>query len=73
MTDLPPSNPGLIADLFAKDPLHLTREDRAEMVAYFRKNRALWVQGGKGTKPATAAAKKSAPPAGGLSLDDLEL
>ena len=68
MTDLPPSNPGLIADLFAKDPLSLTREDRAEMIAYFRKNRALWVQGIKAPK-----ATKEKPPAGGISLDDLEL
>ena len=69
MTDLPPSNPSLISDLFAKDPLKLTREDRREMIEYYRRNRALWVSGGR----VKTTKEKKPVPAGGLSLDDLEL
>jgi hypothetical protein len=65
------SDPALISELFAKDPLHLTREDKTAMVEHFRKNRALWVASGQRAAPAKAP--KKAPPAGGLSLEDLEL
>lgn len=62
-------DPHLIGELFAKDPLHLTREDKTAMIEHYRRNRALWVQSGK----PTGRALKKAPPAGGISLEDLEL
>lgn len=61
-----------ISDLMARDPLFLTKEDRAEIIAYYRANREKFLQGnkaaGKAPKPA-----KTARPEGGLSLADLDL
>ena len=70
MPDLQQTNPALISDLFAKDPLKLTREERTSMVEFYRKNRALYVQTGKGSKPSVP---KKPVPEGGLSLSDLDL
>lgn len=69
MTDEP--NPALIGELFAKDPLSLTRTDKTAMVEHFRRNRALWVASGQRAAPAKAA--KKAAPVGGIKLEDLEL
>ena len=61
-----------ISDLMARDPLLLSKEDRAEIIAYYRENRVKFLQGsksaGKAPKPA-----KTAKPEGGVSLADLDL
>lgn len=67
---LEPSDPTLISEVFAMDPLALTKspEARRTMIEYYRKNRAIWVAQGKRAPKAPA---KSATPA--LSLDDIDL
>lgn len=63
-----------IADLFAKDPLNLTREERGQIIDYYRDNRVKFLQGMKAEKPAKApAAKKTKGPLPDINLDDLEL
>jgi len=57
-----------ISDLFAKDPLSLTREDRDKIILHLRENRARYVAGVKAPK---AVAKKA--PSEPLNLDDLGL
>lgn len=48
-----------ISDLFAKDPLLLTRDDRAAIIAKFREDRAKW-QLGQRTPKLSADDKKAA-------------
>ena len=58
-----------ISDLMSRDPLLLTKEDRAEIIAYYRANRVKFLQGNK-----TAGRPIKQPkPAGGVSLSDLDL
>lgn len=57
-----------IAELFERDPLLLTKEDRRAMIVYYRDNRAKFIATGKSPR-----APKKPLPEGGLSLDDLEL
>jgi hypothetical protein len=61
-----------IAELFARDPLKLTREDRTKIIAHFRENREKYIAGVKAPK-AVAEKKTKAPVQGKLSLDDLGL
>lgn len=62
----------VIADLFAKDPLLLTKEDRTEIIAFYRENRDKYVAGQKQEKQPKAP--KATKGAGDLSaLGDLEL
>lgn len=58
-----------IADLFARDPLKLTRENRKPIIEHYRANREKFIQG---VKPAKEAKPK---PTGGSqpSLADLGL
>ena len=72
-TELEAPNPGLIAELFSRDPLLLTVTDRRQMIEYFRKNRAMWVQSGKGGPQATRAKASKESVTGKLSLDDIGL
>lgn len=51
-------------ELFNKDPLSLTKDDRAQIIQAQRDNRAAWLAGEKVKKPKTEAAKP-------FSLDDL--
>ena len=58
-----------ISELMGKDPLSLTKSDLEEIVAYYRANRAQFIQGDKrAARPAKA--KTALPP---LNLDDLSL
>lgn len=60
-----------IAELFQRDPLSLTREDRTKIIAHYRENREKFIAGVKAPKATTAKAKT--PVQGKLSLDDLDL
>lgn len=62
-------NPASISDIFATDPLSLTKVDRRRIIEEFRKNRVLWIATGKGVK--NAATPKVKP--GKLTLEDLGL
>lgn len=63
----------LISELFARDPLNLTKEDRRAIIEKFRADRALFIANGQ--KKVTKAdkeklTKEKAPPLQ-LNLDDL--
>ena len=55
-----------IQELFARDPLKLTKDDRSKIIAYFRENRAKFLAGAKLPKE-----PKVKGPAPQLSLEDL--
>lgn len=57
-----------ISLLFATDPLKLTREDRAPIIAYFRENRLKYLAGEKQVRATPAPKQKSKGP-----LPDIEL
>ncbi len=58
-----------ISELFSRDPLSLTKSDRALIIAEYREKRERYMLGQKTAKaaPKPKAAKKS-----GLSLDDID-
>lgn len=56
-----------ISDLFARDPLALTKDDRAKIIKYYRDQRAQWNATGK----APRKKKENGGPVEKLSLDDL--
>jgi len=61
-----------IGDLFAKDPLLLTKEDRTEIIGFYRANRDKYLSGGKQEKqPKAPKATKGAGDLG--ALEDLGL
>lgn len=61
-----------LSDLFARDPLLLTKEDRAQMIEHFRANRAQFMAGQRTTSVTKASKPKSTgTKVTGLSLDDL--
>jgi hypothetical protein len=64
-----------ISDLFAKDPLHLTKEDRSQIIAKFRENREAFMLGQRvgRTVPVEKKPKEKKAPPGKLSLGDLGL
>lgn len=66
-----------ISELFAKDPLSLTKEDRTAIIAHFRENRAKYMQGAKlqttAKEPKAKAEPKLKGPKIQLSLGDLKL
>lgn len=57
-----------ISDLFAKDPLLLTKEDRSKIIAQYRANRAAYLSGEKVTK-----AKAKAKPKPTLDIGEIEV
>ena len=59
-----------IQAIFQKDPLHLTREDLAEMVAYYREKRNQFNLGDTQAGSAKRL-KKSETPAVKMSVDDI--
>lgn len=63
-----------MGELFSRDPLKLTKEDRTEIIKWFRDNRAAFMTGQKVAKATAKPAKKGAS-AGipGLGLDELDL
>lgn len=61
-----------LSELFARDPLQLTKSDRAQIIAHMRANRAAFMQGQR-TTSVEKASKKPAPPKGKLSLGDLDM
>lgn len=60
-----------ISELFSRDPLSLTKSDRALIIAEYRDKRERYMLGQKITKVAAKKAPKVKTP-GGLSLDDLD-
>ncbi len=54
-----------LAELFAKDPLDLTTDDRSQIIQEMRNSREKWMLGAKTPKA------KADKPALNLSLDDL--
>lgn len=61
-----------LSELFARDPLKLTREERTQVITHMRANRAAYMQGQR-TTSVEKASKKPAPEKGKLSLGDIEL
>jgi hypothetical protein len=63
----------LISELFARDPLKLTKEDRRAIIAKFREDRAKFVANGmkKPTKAQEKAAASAKAPSLDLDLGDL--
>lgn len=59
-----------ISELFNRDPLSLTKDDRSKIIAKYRDDRARYLLGQK--VPKTPKAKAKTPSTGGLSLEDLE-
>ena len=69
-TPLSEASPMSLVELFALDPLKLTRTDRDAIVAEFRRIRAVWAQAeALGKRPPKGGAVKGSAPS--LSLDDL--
>lgn len=68
-----------LADLFARDPLRLTKDDRAQIIAHFRANRAQFMAGLRTTqvtkekKPREPKAPKEKVTPGTFNLDDLDI
>ena len=63
-----------IAELFARDPLSLTRENIESIIAYYRENREKFVSGIKAPAATkTRAAKPKAEKLTSLTLDELGL
>jgi putative alpha-1,2-mannosidase len=66
-----------ISELFAKDPLSLTKEDRTAIIAHYRENRERYMQGAKlqttEKAPKTPKEKAVKGPKITLSLSDLKL
>lgn len=60
-----------LADLFAADPLSLTREDRKPMIEYYRSRRHIFLSGGKAPKEPKVT--KSKGPLPDIDLGDLQL
>lgn len=60
-----------ITELFQKDPLSLTREDRTKIVEHYRTTRAQYLAAGKVTK--TTAKAKPVKQSVGLGNIELEL
>lgn len=58
-----------LAELFARDPEHLTKSDIAELIAYYREARQEYVQGAKQAGNAKKLASGALKPA----LKDLNL
>lgn len=63
-----------ISDLFAKDPLSLTKEDRTALIAKYRTSREQYMLGAKPTRDAKPKAATGPKPAkGSVTLEDLDL
>lgn len=60
-----------ISELFAKDPLSLTREDRTSIITYYRENRQRFITGQKVLKAEKAPKAKAA--AIDIDLGDLDI
>lgn len=57
-----------ISDLFARDPLSLTKDDRAKIIAHYRASRAQWNATGKSPRKKV---EKANSPIEKLTLDDV--
>ncbi len=63
-----------MADLFAKDPLNLTKEDRTEIISFYRANREKFLAGAKQEKqPKAPKATKGAADLSALGELELDL
>lgn len=60
-----------LSELFARDPLKLTKTERGEIIAHMRANRATFMAGQRTTS--VAKASKTKPEKGQLQLGDLDL
>lgn len=67
-----PDNSPTISELFAADPLSLTRETRKPIIEFYRSNRVKFLSGGK-TEKLPKPKSKGTLPAIDLELGDLEL
>ena len=67
------TNPRSLDELFDRDPLQLTREDRAEIIARLRADRERWAQAEAMSKPKRGKKAEARIAAGGqpLTLDDI--
>lgn len=66
-----PDQPELrpLAELFAADPLSLTKEDRRPIIEYYRDRRHLFLSGGKPPKEAKTPKPSSKGPLPDIDLD----
>lgn len=64
-----------ITELMGKDPLKLTKEDRAGIIGFLREGRVRFIQGTKSAgKPPKEVKRKTAEPKGEkLDISDLEI
>jgi hypothetical protein len=64
-----------LAELFATDPLSLTKEDRRPIIEFYISRRHLFLSGGKPNKPVKEPKPSSKGPLPNIDLDlgDLEL
>lgn len=60
-----------LSELMGTDPLRLTREDRAQIIAKMREDRGRYLAGAKAEKAPAAPRQKVAK--GTLNLNDLDL
>lgn len=60
-----------LAELFAADPLGLTKEDRKPIIEYYRSRRHIFLSGGKAPKEPKVTKTKG--PLPDIDLGDLEL
>lgn len=58
-----------ITELFQKDPLSLTREDRTKIVDHYRTTRAQYLAAGKVTKTAKSKPVKQSVDLGNIELE----
>lgn len=62
-----------ISDLFAKDPLGLTRTDLTQIITHFRASRAAFMSSGTRTKSETAKPKEKRDKITALDIGDIEI
>lgn len=63
------SDQSSLADLFAADPLSLTKEDRKPIIEFYRSRRHLFLAGGKPNKPVKEPKPSSKGPLPEVDLD----
>lgn len=71
--EVPPEELPTLEELFAADPLSLTKTDRRPIIEYYRSRRVTFLSGGKMTKAKEPKPKSGPLPAIDLDLGDLEL
>lgn len=70
------ADPSSLDELFARDPLDLTKDDLDSIASELRDHRGLWIvadEQAKDKKTSTPRGKSTPVPEGGINLDDLDL